>query len=153
AQARSRFAKNVGRWAYLLRHATQTLTPPFEQCDLHWRAALSTAAVVNVKKTGGRGCSDLREIRNHFRQHSARFFEQVNLLAPRIIVTCGVGLFEILRPALPNVQAVGRGRHWEGGRLWIDFAHPSRRGSSDASLLRDLATLYDRAVRPPAPAR
>jgi hypothetical protein len=80
--------KNAGRWAYLLQRVEpgHIPEPPSEEEGFE---ALLGAAIVNVKKSGGRSRSDAEDIARYAQDDSDLLRRQVEGIAPDVVVTGG----------------------------------------------------------------
>lgn len=128
------FARRLALWAAGIQHGF----PPKE--TLHWQhtnAALRASALVNVKKTGGHGSSDVFELLTYAQRDKELVLEQLRIIDPQVIVL-GLSDPPILKNALfPNLEWRRTGYDipvalWEGRRL-IDFYHPSSHNAPSAS--------------------
>jgi hypothetical protein len=136
--------REVGTWLYGLANGF----PPFEyarQLD-HVALGLKTAALVNLKKSGGRGTSNPDEIRDWAARTRELWLEEIEILDPSIII-CG-GTFRIVEPLLSlQRRHSGSGVDFAvlpGGnreRILVDFVHPAARMHSAAMYAWFMATI------------
>lgn len=87
-QNRKRFELNIGRWAHALMHTTPLRRSSFTESDAGARRASLQAAVVNLKKAGGNGKCNAKELPEQVLRHRQQLLEQLELLSPTVIVGC-----------------------------------------------------------------
>jgi len=128
------FAKRLGLWA----GGIFTDFPPPDTLDRrHRHRALRAIALVNVKKTGGSGRSNVHSLQPFAERDKALILEQLAIIDPKVIIL-GLSDPPVLRQLLfPEVQwhPTGYGvlvGTWCGARL-IDFYHPSSHNVPSAS--------------------
>jgi len=111
--------------------------PPIEELSEEAKHdAFMSSAIVNVKKTGGKGVAVYEDILHHAVTYKKLLHEQLSHIKPDMIIL-GLSYKEIREAVFPNVKWKSSGYHcdvalWKGIRL-IDFYHPSSRNAPAAS--------------------
>ena len=118
----------LGHWAYLLQNLQNDKRKEFDNrlhADLY-REALLSSAVMNIKKSGGKKHTDMKEI-IQLAQHDQVFLSQeIELIDPDIIL-CG-GVYGSIKHIWENQSAfkhLTKRVHSWGNRLIIDYWHPA----------------------------
>jgi len=129
------FCGTLARWSYGLLngypcwHTIETL----KQGSM--LNILNKIAILNIKKTGGTGSADEKEIKTHLHAHKEEILEEIRIVAPEIVICCGVG--HLWMQEFPNNVTVHNsptGLQWFefalaqefSPRKFLCFAHPSR---------------------------
>jgi len=85
---------NVALW-------TEVLLDRRERCGLlcadRVRANLRRVAIINLRKLSGTGTADYSQVERYARDHRLWIEQQIRMIAPAIIVACGVRIDGILR--------------------------------------------------------
>ncbi|EIM08439.1 hypothetical protein A1A1_00943 [Planococcus antarcticus DSM 14505] len=106
--------------------------PPYKKLIPSHSASITdgllSIATTNIKKTGGAGQSNLKEIKEHARFNKALWMKEIEIMNPDIVI-CG-GTFSIIQEILGfDVTEFDSGANigkYED-RLFIDFNHPMYR--------------------------
>lgn len=122
----------VGYWSYGLQNIVDNYLPNFEEAKKNSKDACKSSAIVNLKKTPGRGSSNMEEIQHIASSDKERIEEELRIISPEIIV-CG-GTFGICEQ-LWNMDEKMSERVYKTAIFkniaWIDFVHPAARVNQD----------------------
>lgn len=116
----------VGIWSFALQNGF----PPYQALKLknNVRGGLCEIATTNLKKSGGGGSSDLKEIREHAKKNKELWVREIEIIQPDIVI-CG-GTFDIIQDILDfETKTCGSGAKI-GKALnttFVDFYHPMYR--------------------------
>lgn len=130
------FSYRIAEWAYGILNK-------FPAFDTIWQnrgfahKALQQIALMNIKKTGGGGSCNGGVVIDHFNQNSHYLKEQIEIIAPDIIILC-LSWNQVVRDGLfGKLEWIKSGydinvARWNTTKL-IDFYHPSSRTAPAAS--------------------
>lgn len=120
--------RNVGLWTRVL------LDGVTDYCALNGvqaQAELQRIAVMNLKKFSGSGSADYAGIGMHAWQDRDFIREQVEIIAPELIVTCGDRIHKLFDCVMHNDPFRDDGAEWKWKDvLVVNVQHPSTRGSN-----------------------
>lgn len=134
------FSSRLQEWAAGMRY---NFPPIAELNNKHKTFALKSAAIVNVKKTGGLGRADDSVIAEHAGKYRELLHQQLQELHPDCIVL-GLTTRQTRDAAFPEVKWFSSGYHCDVAKwqdiILIDFYHPSSRNAPAAaySLLQNI---------------
>ena len=134
--------RDLGYWAYALQTTTMSSIRSFENAKTTYHSACNASAVVNVKKLGGGGTADDKELARALSRDWYLIAEQLAIIQPTIVV-CG-GTWALTSAKVPlDLQ-----RSWAtvGNVLWIKYCHPSARVDSEIKYY-GLAALYQQILQ------
>lgn len=121
----------VGYWSYGLQNVTDL--PEFKDAVENSKDACRSSAVVNLKKTPGRGSSNMEEIQQIASSDKKRIEEELRIISPEIVV-CG-GVFNLCTQQLWGEYERISERVYKLAMfkdiVWIDFVHPAARVNQD----------------------
>jgi len=130
------FAYRIAEWSFGLINNFPAFNIIIDHPSLY-HEMLQKVAFINIKKTGGIGTSDGKEIGMHFNQNQGFLNRQIEIIAPDIIFLC-LSFNEYIRSGLFK-GAVWKSSgydinvaSWNNIKL-IDFYHPSARTAPAAS--------------------
>jgi len=133
-EVKYRFSRVLSLWAA----GVQSGFPVYESLHPQIKhAALRSSALVNVKKTGGKGSTALHELLPYVQRDKELILEELRIIDPEVIIM-GLSNPPVIRHVLfPDVKWKSSGYdiligNWEGCTL-IDFYHPSSYNASAAS--------------------
>jgi hypothetical protein len=117
-------------WSYALNRGSPDGVPPFPDDQIaldQAKESLLSAAIVNVKKSGGVSASDLGDLRQYVKLDGDLLRQQIQMLQPQIVV-CG-NTWSLIQELWPDARKV-YDHLWKvpGQFLIIDFVHPAHRG-------------------------
>ena len=150
----------VAEWVYGIRNTTETDIPKKPQLSAEEKTALlRTVAVVNVKKSDGKKCSDYTDLLRYAEEDRAWLKKELDLLAPDIIV-CGnnSSLLRLLYGAKVNGQKVSsgglidaefmrdHGYAFVGTQIIIDYYHPANQYPAILNYYT-VCSLYQQALK------
>ncbi len=99
--------------------------------------ALLWVATTNLKKTAGKGSSDMSEIASHAHANASEWFEEISIIRPDIVVCAGTYSIakEVLGSRIHSMGVCKSGAEYLilNDRILIDFPHPTYR-TSDKSM-------------------
>jgi hypothetical protein len=136
------FASRIAEWSYGILNNF----PQFDQIDINENSlekAIKKIAFMNIKKSGGKGSSELQEMMHHLKINLDFLHKQIDIILPDIIIL-GTTWMELRNKLLPNTKWVKSGYNIEIGKYKnykvIDFYHPSSRSAPSAtySLLQNI---------------
>lgn len=130
-------------WAHAAQSEHPLAFEDIQSNDAVKRDALLSCAVVNIKKSDGRRESDMSDILSYAKQDSALLQEQINLIAPTLIISGGVfDCWEEIWRAKPEKKAR---RVWLVGNNIpaINFPHPANHNLDDFMYWSILKVLSD----------
>lgn len=122
----------IGYWSYGLEHSLNSSFPDFSIAADQYRDACRGVAVVNIKKSPGKGSADAKEI-ERFATRDREFIEkEIGIISPDIIVSGGV--FDICKGIWGSAEKISE-RVYKFSRfrdsIFIDFVHPRVRVATD----------------------
>lgn len=115
----------VTNWAYAAQHTSENTSPDFPSKEKRREGLLSSAGV-NIKKSDGRGTSDLKDIAGYAERDGDLIRREIKLLDPDIVI-CGntwdviknnVWNHEDIKPLFERIFLIGRAHY-------LDLWHPA----------------------------
>jgi len=134
--------KELGYWAYGLRHTTTSYFPPFEEAKQVCNEECLASAVLNLKKIGGRGIADDNQLTHAVESDWDLIEEEFNIIRPDIVVCGGTWNFVYKQASLNFSSQSTRAKN----ALWIKYCHPSARVDSEIKYY-GLAALYQKILQ------
>ena len=121
----------VGRWSFGLQNVKKNYILPFSEAKNNINQGCLSAAIVNLKKTPGRGVAVSDEIAEAVKRDKTFIFEELKIIQPDVIV-CGAtfGYVKELFPDLAEQKPLDgqKGKCYRyNEKVWIDYCHPSAR--------------------------
>jgi len=121
--------KPMAQWAYGIQKVIQNKEiSPYIQNNDQVQKALFSSAIVNLKKSGGRKKSGIKNLEKYVDEDWKLIYEQISGIAPKIIV-CG-NTWSLIKGKLIHKTKVSDCAFLSNGILYIDYWHPSNRASN-----------------------
>ena len=129
-KASGRTFKPLGQWAYgIFGLYEKEFIHPFptktNQQDIN--KALSSCALVNIKKSGGKKRSNHNNLNEYLENDWGYLSEQLDLIEPQIII-CGK-TWDLIKKKLNGYEKVSDQVYKHDGRYYVDYWHPANRAS------------------------
>ncbi len=125
------FAQRISEWAYGIIHNF----PPYESIE-DKLSYLKKIAFMNVKKSGGGAFTDNKEMYRIVKPQCEFILQEVNIIAPDIIVACLSFAENLMEDIFGKVKFVNSGYNVKIGKYSnskiISFYHPSGRNVAAA---------------------
>jgi hypothetical protein len=123
--------RNAAYWCYAIHRLFRGDLPSLpSKSDEYVNAieALRSSAIVNLKKSGGRRTSSIKDIAQHAERDKRFIQHQLKLIKPEVVV-CGYTWRYI--EEWRSFDRASAGVYRDGARIFVDFWHPSFRGSDE----------------------
>ena len=130
------FSQRISEWSYGILNDFPPIDN-FRRDSEKLLNALHSVAFMNIKKTGGKGNSNYKEMMRHLEMNIKNLHKQIDIIAPDIIITGIINWKDFRTKLFPNTKWIESGFSIAIGRSGkakvIDFYHPSSRNAPAAS--------------------
>lgn len=127
--------RNAAYWCYAIHHIKRGRLPglpflPERKAEYdHAVELLLSSAVVNIKKSKGQHRSSNIDIEGYARRDRELIQKQINLIKPDVVI-CG-NTWQFVEAWFPNRKQLWDGVYRVEQRLFVNYWHPSARGSDE----------------------
>lgn len=135
-------------WIYAILNTTETKLADYEACSKvsSNNEILRKAAVVNIKKSGGKSHSNYEELRNYVAADREELLEEIKLINPGVII-CGY-TSSLFKEIVGKENITEESKNWYyfwGDTLVIDYYHPANQYPALVNFYA-VASIYQKAL-------
>lgn len=121
--------KPIAQWAYGIEkvYFDNEVAPYKESCEEMYDA-LSSSAIVNLKKSNGIKSSNKRDLEGYVEKDWDLLSLQINEINPQLVI-CG-NTWSLINGKLIEKKKISDSAYLSNGIIYIDYWHPSNRASN-----------------------